>query len=899
MNKLSIIAASALLGLTAVGAQAATAPSIYPGKLIGAGPEGLPGGEQMATADFNGDGRADIAVADMEAGAWIFLSAKDGGYAAPQFYPTLDYPWAIAAGDLNGDSHLDIVVGNGTPGALSVLLNNGDGTFQAHVDYTYDGGVSDSTNSIVVGDADGDGIADVVVGGSSTSVYVVPGNGNGTLSEAGIQVLSTDFPYHYGVSIADMNSDGLPDIVAGSGCDGGPDAAVDVYLGKVGGTFAASPDESIAAAACPESVPVADVNEDGVPDVIVAGYDDSVAKVFFGDGAGGLIAGPSYDLPAGSEPYWVHVADIDGDRHIDILVPESSYDIASVLYGKGDGSFEKPISVAMGMGAYDVAAVDANGDGILDLVGLDEYGAPGIVIARGLGERRFRSYRSYSYQNASGDGQSASSMVSTDFNGDGAPDVATVNTSDNTLSILLNDGQGGFDPVKVLPLTGSAPQVVALATADFNGDGNADLITADGGGTLWVGMGNGDGTFNLAPGGTLAFAVAVGIAVGDVDIDGELDVVVSEVSSNQIQVCRGGGHNTFDCGLYAPVPVGSPTRLALADINDDGKLDLAVSNNASDAFVFLGDGKGGFGDGAGTAAPVATLAGAGGGYLAVGDINGDSVQDLVVGSNDTDISVFKGKGDGTFDDAATYASGVYDGSAPLDVALADTNADGNSDIVAANFRENTISVLLSNGDGTFASPVNLAANFQSGPILALDMDADGLVDIIDASVNTGAPLYTTVGVYLHNHVPTVTAKNLTVEENASGSGTLAAVDSDRDNIGFAVVTPPAHGKLELDADTGAYTYTPAADFTGSDTFTATAGDGVNTSVPVAVDITVKPASTGDGNTGDGDTGGSNNDGSGPVNANNPPASSSGGGGALGFLAFGLLGLPLLRKRRHI
>lgn len=858
-NKIGLICGSLVLALAAAGAQASS--SLYPdeirhaGEVVGAGTTN-PYLTRMVTADFNGDGLTDLAAPNDVDAVLVFLAVKGGGFAKPIAYETIDVPYPVAAGDLDGDGDIDIVVGSrsGSISGVSVLLNNGDGTFQPHKDYDYGGSYAEN---IVVGDADGDGDADVVVydtnlfSALAPTIYVLPGAGDGTLSTATMQTVTPSSPegFEGGLSLADVNGDNRPDIVAVSGCNSNGAGQnvdnVDIFAGAAGGTFPSAPSQSMAVGSCP-SLATGDVNGDGIADIVVERiyktYDDNQAgitspavQVILG-GADSLAIDHSY--PIAHNPLSatsLNIADADGDGHPDVIINSTPVGV-QVMYGAGDGNFETPAPTSTIYGR-EVTALDLNGDGLRDLVGLMYNG---LLVSRGLGQRQFLNSRQFTHEDDTGAGLGAHDIIGADFNGDGTPDVATVN-DDGTLSLLMNDGSGSFGAPTIVAL-GTAP-MRAIAGGDFNEDGMPDIAAVNDGGVFFTGISNGDGTFVFTPG-SLAVSGTVDIATGDINADGHADLVFAENGGNQIEICVGGGHGFFGCSIHQPVIVSKPDQVAVADLNGDHKADLIVTTatadatvaGATDAYVWLNNGLGGFGTSPSVTLPVP---GDGAG-IAVGDVNGDGIADIVFGSDGDSVTIFIGHGAGTFGAPTSLPVGAFPPSSPSYVALADVNGDGAADIIAQALYGN-LSVLTNNGDGTFTSPAEFAA--RPGPLLTLDMDGDGLIDMAVAGSTAKAspyytePMYNAVGIYLHNHAPTVTADDLTVAENGTGSGTLQAADVELDRIGFALAVQPSHGKATLDAATGAYTYTPVSDYSGADSFTIAASDGTNTT-PVKVSVTV-------------------------------------------------------------
>jgi subtilase family serine protease len=319
-------------------------------------------------------------------------------------------------------------------------------------------------------------------------------------------------------------------------------------------------------------------------------------------------------------------------------------------------------------------------------------------------------------------GTSPSSIAVGDFNGDGIPDLAVANSYNNTLTILLGNGDGTFTASASQPQTGNYP--LAIAVGDFNGDGKADLaVTNDNSSSVTILLGNGDGTFTAA---SLSPSTGNGpdsIAVGDFNGDGIQDLAVANGSSGTITVLLGNGDGSFSAAALSPQTGQEPKSIVTADFNGDGKLDLAVEIAGSNASVtvLLGNGDGTFASGVNlTTNDTATA-------LAVGDFNGDGKPDLAVTNYYANsLTIFTGNGDGTFTANSTTPK---TGGSPTSMAVGDFNGDGKLDVAVSSYYTNTANILLGNGDGTFAAGGNLASGSNSEQIVTGDFNGDGLTDL--------------------------------------------------------------------------------------------------------------------------------------------------------------------------
>jgi hypothetical protein len=291
----------------------------------------------------------------------------------------------------------------------------------------------------------------------------------------------------------------------------------------------------------------------------------------------------------------------------------------------------------------------------------------------------------------------------------------------------------------------------SVAVADVNGDGKLDLLVTNGGSSVGVLLGNGDGTFQTAvtygSGGINPYSVAV----ADVNGDGKPDLVVGNegnynCSGGAVGVLMGNGDGTFQTALTYCSGGISAQSVAVADVNGDGKPDLLVANRcgASGCSVSV-DGSVGvlLGNGDGTFQTAVTY-GSGGNQdqsMAVADVNGDGKPDLVVANcSDSNcisgrVGILLGNGDGTFQTAVPYGSG---GSLARSVAVADVNGDGKPDVLVANY-DGTVGVLLGNGDGTFQAAVTYPSGGTNVASVAVgDVNGDGKPDVAVANFGSSS-----------------------------------------------------------------------------------------------------------------------------------------------------------------
>jgi uncharacterized repeat protein (TIGR01451 family) len=308
----------------------------------------------VAVGDFNGDGKADLAIPNGGANnVSILLGNGDGTFAGAVNYGTGLSPNLVAIGDFDGDGKSDLAVVNQNSNTVSILLGNGNGTFAAAVNY----GAGNGPASVAVGDFNGDGNGDLVVANVlGNNVSILLGNGNGTFSAA-VNYATSAGPYS--VALGDFNGDGKGDVaVAGNGA-----SSVSILLGNGDGTFAAA--VNYGAGSAPTSVVVGDFNGDGKGDLAVANSGSNNVSILLGNGNGTFAAAVNY--AAGSTPWSVAIGDFNGDGKADFAVANFSSNNVSIAPGNGDGTFAAAVNRGAGAGPTSVAIGDFNGDGKGDL----------------------------------------------------------------------------------------------------------------------------------------------------------------------------------------------------------------------------------------------------------------------------------------------------------------------------------------------------------------------------------------------------------------------------------------------------------------------------------------------------------------------------------------------------
>jgi FG-GAP-like repeat len=384
------------------------------------------------------------------------------------------------------------------------------------------------------------------------------------------------------------------------------------------------------------------------------------------------------------------------------------------------------------------------------------------------------------------------SVAVADFNGDGKSDVAVVNDQAG-VAVLLGNGDGTFKPEVAYGSGGYDPRQVTVA--DVNGDGIPDLLVANycsptypfcsnTAGSVGVLLGKGDGTFKSPRSYNSGGVNAIWLAVGDVNRDGKLDVLVGNACSNKlcqdgpsITVMLGDGKGGFVRGNHYKPGGYNLSSLVLADVNGDGKLDLLTANQCTGPSNLGGCASGsvvgvllGNGDGTFQSAVTYSAGGWDSGSILTADINGDGKLDLLVANGCTSgsingcgsnlrglVGVLLGNGDGTFQAARTFDTG---GEYARAVLATDVNGDGKLDLLVANqcaagyfstCAKGGVGVLLGNDDGTFQAATSyLSGGWEATSIAIADVNGDHKPDVLTSNTRDyNRDFSGSVGVLIH------------------------------------------------------------------------------------------------------------------------------------------------------
>jgi hypothetical protein len=754
--------------------------------------------------DYDSNGRKDVAtVVSSDYGSTFSLSVMlgngDGTFGAAVLTPiSFASTDRVYAADLNQDRNDEIVIVR--KGSLDVFIGKGDGTFASPVNYPDGIGIP---AAVLLGDLDGDGQIDLMVtdGVSApddpTSIPMVStylGIGDGTFQPMTQTALPGQLPS--GV-FADVDNDGILDLVG----------ATQVFLGSGLGKFQPEVDlkssngQPNSCSVMDGTVVVADMDSDGLPDIVTADCQNNTVTVYLNTGGGNFQPGTSYW--AGAYPQGVGVTDVDHDgKFLDIVAINAESCNLTVLLNLGGGNFQVPESgyAVDGFGWLKPLIADFDGDGIAD-----------VLVANYVPEFQFTltllhaaksgimsAAADYFAKPSPGSFAFGTGIASGDFNGDGKPDFVRGNAGNSgagvTVFIANPDGtmQTGVNY--------DTASFNYVGTGDFNADRNQDVVAVDASGNVDWFPGNGDGTFKAAQPFPALAGPAEGLVVGDFDQANGPDVAVT--GSARVAVLLNNGSGGFQAAASYGI-TSDGVAIATADLDNDGNLDLVLPQaNSSLVSILMGTSKGAF-----KALKDVDLGFSFPQAIVIGDLNGDGIKDLAVTIDDFSasmgIAVALGNGNGAFQAGTLYASTTLKSPIgppfPGGVQILDLDGDGNMDLIYDNSEYETVGVLFGQGKGTFLAPVETPVGGYPVDLVLADVDGDGSQDVVTSMLG----------------FPGITVLLNTSGSSVSVNSTLNPADVNQTFVLTANVLPVVGGVTNV--PTGTLTFTEGATVLGTGT----------------------------------------------------------------------------------
>jgi len=538
----------------------------------------------VSIRDMDGDGRQDLVVGSEYIGVGVFRGLPGGTLGTRADYATgMGGPLGgLAIADLNGDGRLDIVTGNVSftieDGSVTTLLGLPGGVFGMRTDYK----TGSAVQAVAVGDLDGDGKPDIAASNQTSSITIVPSKASGGFLATGYYATGS---FHPGLAVSDLTGDGRPD-VAVPNASTFPSASV--LAGQPGGTLDAG--TSYGPVRAGRAIAVADMNGDGLKDLVVAS-DPGVVAVQLGLAGGGY--GPNTDYAVAGNPRDLVLPDLNGDGFLDVIVSCRNSTNLSVLMGLPGGLLGPKVDVPVGSGTVnDIAVGDLDGDGIPDLAALNS--SSGLLILKGDGNGGFGPATSYVTPSGL-----RRNVAMADVNSDGRMDVLVLiggTTTPGTVTVYLGLAGGGLAPGTGYSV-GIGP--LSVAAGDVDGDGLIDLAVGNFGssttpGSVTVLLGLPGGGFG--PKTAYEAIDPRAVVIGDMDGDGRPDLVLANlvtpvvpaISLNTVGVMLNLGPAlavnhppAITAPATASATAGSPVQIMASASDPDGLQTVTISSTVT------------------------------------------------------------------------------------------------------------------------------------------------------------------------------------------------------------------------------------------------------------------------------------------------------------------------------
>lgn len=558
------------------------------------------------------------------------------------------------------------------------------------------------------------------------------------------------------VVTADLNNDGLVDVVVASANDYKVSWYENLGNGNFGGQNIISTNVSGA-----NSIFAIDIDNDGDSDIVSSAINDN--KISLHENLGGGSFAPDQIISVDvDQPTNVFCTDIDGDGLIDIL--SSSTSKTAWYKNLGNGNFGGQILISSIVGPHCVFAVDLDNDGDVDVITSVAYLTNKIFWHENLGGGNFSAEKIISNL-----ANKPISVYSTDLDNDGFMDVLSTSLVDDKVAWYKNLGNGSFGTQQIISALSDDP--ISIFTADYNNDGMEDVFVAlsyNNQVALYQNLGGGIfGTKQIITSNAIAVRSITG---SDLDNDGDIDILSTSHTDHKLAWYENLGGGVFNIQVIIANIINRPVSISSVDLDNDGNMDV-LSASKFDVSWFKNIGNGNFGSRKIISSMVSSAA-----CVTSADINNDGLMDVLSASNqDHKVAWYRNLGNGDFDTTVNVISNIAIGAES--VFTSDLDNDGDIDVLSASFGDNKIAWYENLGNGNFDTIANVLSSsaIEALSVFATDLDNDGDMDVLSASyIDNKIAWYENLGNGNFD-----TTANI-ISNSVDGANSVSAADIDND-----------------------------------------------------------------------------------------------------------------------